>query len=130
MRKLTSQVVIYLLLVFIAGTVAGAFGFKYYSLRVNASNRPDDIRNRMRTEIRQRLKLDEAQGAQFDGIMDEARGKWRAFRESHRAEFEAIQKEQDDRIRAMLRPDQVAEFEKMKVEMEARRKDFEGRRKK
>ncbi|MGB9457592.1 MAG: hypothetical protein WCB12_16200 [Bryobacteraceae bacterium] len=126
-----------LLAIFVCGAVSGAFGYRLYmvspvfghsqppgvmGLRKGLAADPEALRKRLVEDMRQRLKLDDAQLAQLNQIFDDTR-----------AQFDQIHKEMNDRghavwdkqvaeVKAILRPDQQPLYDKLRAEHEAARK--------
>jgi Spy/CpxP family protein refolding chaperone len=124
MRRNTLTTAIYLVLLFLSGVAAGAFGLRLYTLNsVRASGRPspDEFRRKYVEEIRSRLKLTDEQASKLGPILDETGKQFRELREKHRPELKAIQDEQTQKIRAILTDAQQAEFSSFQAEREKER---------
>jgi hypothetical protein len=125
-----------LLAIFVSGALCGAFGYRLYlaspvsghnlspgsAAHKGPGSDPEEIRRRLVEEMRQRVKLDDAQIAKLNRIFDETR-----------AQFDQIHKEMNDRghavwdkqvaeVKAILRPDQVPLYDQLRAEHEAARK--------
>jgi len=78
--------------------------------------------------------MDEGQAQQLSEIMEETRDEYRQLREEMSPRFQEIRSRTRDRIRGILRPDQLEAFEKMTAERDAKwqqwRKEKEERRRK
>ena len=126
MKRSSLALVVYLLLVFLSGIVAGGFAYGLYtqhSVSAKATPRtPDEYRFRYVQEMRSRLKLSEDQIRQLNAILDAAHAQSRAFREKHKPELDAIEMERVERLRAMLTDSQRREYEQMRQEREQRRR--------
>ncbi len=125
MRRSKVSTSLYLLLVFLSGSVVGVFGYRLYMMNsVSASSlprTPEQYKRKYLEEMRTRLKLDATQLSQLSSIMDETR---RRFREQHdraKPELAQIQKEQHAKVNAILSGGQRAEYEKMVAERDKRR---------
>ena len=132
--------VLSLLLVFLSGSVLGAFVYRLYSVdSVQTTGggrgrpRPEDLRHTYVSELTKAAKLDPEEVTALNGIMDQARdevdklnAKIRperdAVKEKWRPEHEAIQKRLVDRINTILRPDQRPLFDSWRAERERQRK--------
>ena len=118
---------LYLVLVFLSGTLVGGFAYRLYSVNTvtaTVSRRPDPVewRKRYMEEMRTQVKTNADQEAQIDKILDETRA---AFAEIHEREKQEAQKMQDAqiaRIFDLLRPDQKPLYAKLRAEREQRRK--------
>jgi hypothetical protein len=126
MKRSSLTLVVYLLLVFLSGVLAGGFAYGLYtqrSMSAKATPRtPDEYRFRYIREMRSRLKLSEDQIRQLNAILDAAQAQSRAFRERHKPELDAIEMERVERLRAMLTDSQRREYEQMRQEREQRRR--------
>jgi len=126
-----------LLAIFVSGAISGVFGYRLYvaspvfghnpppgAAGTHMGPRPDpeEIRKRLVEEMRQRVKLDDAQMAKLNKIFDDTR-----------AQFDQIHREMNDRghtawdkqvaeVKAILRPDQVPLYDQLRAEHEAARK--------
>jgi hypothetical protein len=126
MKKSGFIVALYLLLTFSSGVAIGGFGFWLYTSRsVSAGSgrlSPEEYRKRYVQEMETRLKLTPDQLQKLSLILDSTRALFKEVAEKHRPEFDAIQQHQTRQIRAILNPDQQAEYEKLRAEREARKK--------
>jgi hypothetical protein len=135
-----------LLAIFVSGAVSGALGYRLYMVSPVFSRNlppgmagshkgpgmdPEEVRKRLVEEMRQRVKLDDAQLAKLNRIFDDTR-----------VQFDQIHKEMNDRghavwdkqvaeVRAILRPDQQPLYDQLRAEHEAarRRHQAEGEKK-
>jgi hypothetical protein len=134
--KRSMGVGISLLAVFVSGAVVGAFGHRLYMVRsvysgptavAPASPKPEEFRKRYIEELRTRLHLDEPQLTKLNVILDQTREKFHQARERSkersRAESSQIRQDQRNQIRAMLKPEQQPEYEKIIQEREARERE-------
>ncbi|MGI8989869.1 MAG: hypothetical protein ACR2I2_09825 [Bryobacteraceae bacterium] len=125
MRRSRLSTSLYLLLVFLSGSVVGVFGHRLYMANsVNASplpRTPDQYKRKYLAEMRTRLKLDTSQVSRLSAIMDETRRRVREQHERSKPELERIQKEQHAKVSALLNGGQRAEYEKMVAERDKRR---------
>ena len=137
MKKSSLTVASSLLAVFISGAVVGAFGHRLYIVRSvsavadpqrpPAKPNPEEFRRKYTEELRTRLHLDDSQLAKLNTIFDNARERFHQMRERSKelSKIEAgkIRLDQRNEIRAMLRPDQQPEFEKVIQERENRERE-------
>jgi hypothetical protein len=132
MKKSSVTVGVSLLAVFLSGAVVGAFGHRLYMVRSVIATvpepprpSPEEFRRKYVDELRTRLNLDDGQLAKLNGILDATRERFQQMREhsKERSKTEAgqIRLEQRNQIRAMLRPDQLPEYEKVLQEREKER---------
>jgi hypothetical protein len=71
--------------------------------------------------MQSRLTLTDAQLSKVSAILDETRDQYRLFRDTHKAEMQAILDAQVRGIKAVLSPEQRQEYEKMREERQKRR---------
>ncbi len=126
-----------LLAIFVSGAVSGALVCRLHmaspvfgrsappgvaGTRKGPGPDPEEVRRRLVEEMRQRVKLDDAQTAKLNRIYDDTR-----------AQFDQIHKEMNDRghalwdkqvaeVKAILRPDQESLYDQLRAEHEAARK--------
>ncbi|HSB17165.1 MAG TPA: hypothetical protein VLE22_22130 [Bryobacteraceae bacterium] len=123
MRPSRTAVVLYLLIVFLSGALVGALAHRLYVIRGVENGgpaRPESYRSRYIEEMRTRLNLDEGQVQLLNGILDDARTRYRAAREKIRPELDTIRQDQVGKIRSMLSEGQRIEYEKLLEEREKR----------
>jgi len=130
MKRSQLAVALYAVLTFASGTLVGVVGHRLYvtaNTKEGGGRRsPDDFRKRYIEEMRSRLKLDDQQVSQLNGILDATRERFRQLRERERPEMDAIQEDQRTRIRAILSPAQQAEYTKFLEEREKRMREMKG----
>ena len=117
----------YLALVFVSGIAVGGGGLHLYNARSvgavsNTRKTPEQYRKEYSSEMQVRLRLDEAQVAKLQAILERTHQDYKKFREQTKPEMHRIQIEQVDAVNAMLSDPQKLEYEKMRAEREARRK--------
>ena len=117
----------YLALVFVSGIAVGGGGLHLYNARSvgavsNTRKTPEQYRKEYSSEMQVRLRLDEAQVARLQAILERTHQDYKKFREQTKPEMHRIQIEQVDAVNAMLSDPQKLEYEKMRAEREARRK--------
>ncbi len=119
-----------LLLVFLSGALVGGFASRLMTVNSvisgppAATKRPDpeEVRKRLVTEMKNRVKLDDQQVTQLQQIFDQTRESFGKFNEKHNAEARALRDSQTERIKAMLRADQVPLYDQLRTEHEQERK--------
>jgi hypothetical protein len=134
MKTGTLRLAFYCTVLFVSGMAVGILSHRYYVQDVVAAKAPqrrgpDFYRQAYMAEMRNRLKLNDDQATSLEVILDDMRNKFRALRDEHRPRMDELQKEQTARIRAMLTAEQQAEYDRMRVEREEKRKADEARRK-
>jgi len=151
MPKSRLSAVLSVLLVFFSGAVLGAFTYRLYSLpsvqlvkEANVPPRklsPEEWRKKYVSDMAGAVKLDDAQTAELNKILDHTREEFDALNakmkperdsldQKWRPDREAIQAHQVDRINTLLRPEQKPLYEAFRAERERQRKLHEGQRKK
>jgi len=129
-----------LLLVFCSGAVVGGFGYRVYNTRVAPSPRPqekrpspEEFRKQLIEEMTQAVRLDDQQVARLKQIYEETRTRFEDVHNKLDAEGQAIHQEQIEKIKQMLRPDQIPLYDSLRTRKEAERAAREngkqGRRK-
>jgi uncharacterized membrane protein len=123
MKPSSPKIGLYLLLVFLSGALVGAFGYRLYSVNsVSAKGTHESYRKIYLNEMQTRLKLTPAQLSNLVFILDETKARFKAVRDRMDPEMKQIQREQRDKIRDMLKPEQKAEYEKMLEERARKQK--------
>jgi Spy/CpxP family protein refolding chaperone len=123
---------VYLLVVFVCGLAVGGFGYRLYQLRTVSASQPppprspEEFKKRHLAELTRRLNLTPDQEGKLSSIMDETRARTDAFFKKHRSEMDQIQSEQYEKVKAVLTPVQIAEYDKIRAEREARRRGRGG----
>lgn len=123
MQISAGKIALYFGLVFTGGLASGVLGHMLYSAEpVAAKAVPaktnDDWRIRYVDSMRSRLKMDDDQLKRLNDTLDETRVEYRLLRQRYKPEMEKIHQGQQAKIRSFLRPDQIAEFEKLERERE------------
>ena len=141
MKLNRALIAVYVIAIFASGAVMGFYGHRFYdvsSVSANAPRNPDEFRRQFMAEMKSRLKLSETQAKQLSGILDETRAKFRATRDSIEPQLQAtrdaiepelrrIRENQQERVHAILNPDQQAEYDKILAERAAHLKQ-QGKR--
>jgi hypothetical protein len=132
MKRSTLLTAFYVSLVFFSGAVLGGFAHRLYMVNTVFSSvvpKPDEWRKKNLEEMRARLSLNEGQVEQMGKILDTTRTRFRDVRAKSEAdaklkrqpEMKAIQEDQIRQINGILSDQQRAEYEKLRVERDARR---------
>lgn len=125
------RAVLYLILVFLSGLVAGVVGSGMYHARVVRAQRPPDrneMLRRYREDLRARLNLTPDQVSKLDAVLEATRVRFRDLREKYGPEVRAIRDQQNDQIRALLDDRQKAEYDRMREERERQHQQDQQRR--
>lgn len=119
-----------LVFVFVSGVLVGAVGHRLYTVKTVTGSTParparpdpEEIRRRLVAEMRDKVKLDPQQVAQLNRIYDETRQNFDELHKRANAETHKLWDTQTERIRAILRPDQVPLYEQLRAQHEQERK--------
>lgn len=119
-----------LLLVFASGAVLGAVANRLYMVNTVMSGTPkrpspEEFRRHQVDEMRERVKVDDAQIASFNQILDQTKAAFDQTHKQYNAANRAIWDEQRNKVRAILRPDQVVLYDKLMAEHDAARKQHD-----
>lgn len=122
-----STTAVYLLLVFLSGALVGVFAYRLYTVNtvltdLRPPRTPEEYRQRYVEEMTSRLKLSPEQVNNLHQIMDGTHQRYRELHERYKPELKGIETAQYEQVRAMLSETQQEEYEKMRAEREARRK--------
>jgi hypothetical protein len=123
-----------LLAIFISGAVSGAFGYRLYTASPVFSRTlppgmggphrgdPEEVRKRLVEEMRQRVKLDDAQLAKLNRIYDDTRAQFDKIHQEMNDRGHAVWDKQVAEVKAILRPEQQPLYDQLRAEHEAARK--------
>jgi len=125
MPKSRLSAALYLLLVFLSGALVGTFAYRLYSMRTVSAGMPqqprptpEERRHHYVEDLTSRTKMDDAQVAKLNQILDEAKASFIQLNGKLKAEGEAIQNHQVEEINTILRPDQQAAYAVFRAERE------------
>ncbi len=116
-------IALYVGLIFASGAVLGVFGHSLYAVTTVKSYRPptpEEVRKKTLAEMQNRMKLSDEQVSKINSVYDETRARVHEVHEKYRPQMDAITKDQRDKVRSILSPDQVGEYEKMLKERDER----------
>jgi hypothetical protein len=130
MRPIGWRIALYFALVFAAGIGVGVLAQRYViPVPARTDGHPpresDRFRKAMVEDLTKRLNLDPGQVTQLEGVLDDSRKAFQAFRALHKDEMKAIYDRQHEQIAALLRPEQRIAYEKLRAEREAEMKKHE-----
>lgn len=118
------------LLLFGLGIAVGALGHRYFATpEVNAKT-AEDFRHKYVSEMQMKLQLSQHQVDQLQVILDDTKVKFRALRDTQHPEMEAIKADQVARVKSILSPDQVTQYQKMVAAREQQAKQQDDRERK
>jgi hypothetical protein len=127
MKRSSFSTWIYLLLVFASGAALGVFSDHLYTTKtvlaksVATKNDPNEYKRKYIDEMRTRLKLDAKQVESLGQILDDARNQMRDLHEKYKPEMTSIHNAQVGRVKGILTDAQLADYQKMLDEREAKR---------
>jgi hypothetical protein len=120
------KAVIGVVIIFLLGAAAGALvmhGIDHQRIEGFMRGEPGMTRDFIVNRLNRELNLDAAQLVQLRTIVQETHAEMRDVRRQYRPQIEEILKRSQDRVRAILRPDQLERFNKIAAE---RKKRHEG----
>ena len=126
MKLSRAAIAAYVAAIFLCGAVLGAFSFRLYTVSTvsaKSTKRPpnaEQVRKDILAAMQSRLSLNNDQVAKVNQIMDDTRARIREVHDRSDPEIQEIRKEQTDKIRALLSPDQRSTYEEMLKQREQR----------
>ena len=110
------SIALYVGLVFASGAVLGVFGDRLYTVSTvtkakNAKLSPEEFRRGYLGFMQKRLTLTDPQVTKLGLILDETRARMNEVHDRTIPEQQEIQKSQSAKIRALLSPEQQAEYD-------------------
>ena len=128
MLKSRFSALLSLLLVFLSGVLVGGFAYRLYNVSVVAAPNsarkadPEEARKHIVADMRDHLKLDAHQVDQLQQIFDQTRDQFHQIHDKMNAEGQAIHIGQIEKVKAILRPDQLPLYDQWRAERERDRK--------
>jgi hypothetical protein len=120
--------------VFLIGLVAGALAMNLYNQRTYARPGGRDHNGRpagnIMKKMTDRLGLNSDQQNQVRAILDDTFDQYRQIREKADPAIGIVRQKSRERIRTVLKPDQLPKFEEMVVEMDRKREEYKEKEKK
>ena len=123
------KAVVSVILIFLLGGMAGALvmhRLDQQKIESIMKGETGTTREFIITRLNQRLNLDAAQLEQLRIIVRETHAQMRSVRKEYRPQIEEILKRSQDRVRTILRPDQLATFNKIVAERKKRHEEEEN----
>jgi hypothetical protein len=120
------KVIVSVVLIFVLGGIAGALvmrGIDQHKIESIIKGESGMTREVIVTRLNQKLNLDAVQLEQLRTIVWETHAQMRSIRKQYRPQIEEILQRSQDRVRTILRPDQLETFNKIVAE---RKKRHEG----
>jgi Spy/CpxP family protein refolding chaperone len=136
MLKSKFSALLSLLLVFLSGVLVGGFAYRLYNVSAiaapNNGRRPDpeDARRHIVADMRDHLKLDGRQVEQLQQIFDQTRDQFHQIHDRMNAEGQAVHTSQIEKVKAILRADQLPLYDQWRTERERDRKQHKQGEKK
>jgi hypothetical protein len=131
-KRLRLPVALQVLLVFASGALVGGLAYRLYTTHSDSPivrkgpppppERGRKFRERYLSEMRTRLSLRNDQVKRLEEIMEATGRKFWEAKKRNDAEMKSLQEDQQAKIRAMLEPTQIVEYEKMLREREEQMK--------
>lgn len=136
MTRKNIPIALYLLLVFISGSVVGALGYRTYnpptarsgSLNPPPSPSPSEWRRQYIEESKARLSLTDDQVEKLNAILDQTDARFRQVREQDNQMVRKIREDHYEHVRGILTAEQIPKYEKLHAEREAKAKQQEHNR--
>jgi len=123
------KAVVSVILIFLLGGMAGALvmhRLDQQKIESIMKGETGTTREFIITRLNRRLNLDAAQLEQLRIIVRETHAQMRSVRKEYRPQIEEILKRSQDRVRTILRPDQLATFNEIVAERKKRHEDEEN----
>jgi Spy/CpxP family protein refolding chaperone len=136
MLKSRFSALLTLLLVFLSGVLVGGLAYRLYNVSVVAAPStakkldPEEARKRIIADMRDRLKLDAHQVDQLQQIFDQTRDQFHQMHDKMNAEGQALHNGQIEKVKAILRADQLPLYEQWRAERDRERKQHKQGEKK
>lgn len=121
------KAIISIIVVFLLGSLAGALiTHEIYQHRIESFIRGEPKRELIVRRLNHQLNLDSAQLSQLRGIVEETYAEIKNVRRQIRPQIEEILESSQNRVRAILRPDQLEKYEKIIAERKKKRENEEN----
>jgi Spy/CpxP family protein refolding chaperone len=126
MKLSRGAIAAYVALVFLCGAVLGAFSHRLYTVSTTVSAKstkspnPEELRKGILSSMQSKLKLSGDQVAKLNLILDDTRARIHEVHDKTQPEVREIRREQTEKIRALLTPEQRSTYEEMIKQREER----------
>ena len=115
------------ILLFGGGALAGALAHRYYTATAVMANTPNDaFRQHYVSDMKGRLHLTAKQVDQLEDILDDTKSKFHAAHETCRPAIAKVKEEQISKIKAILTPAQIPQYDQLLAERESHAKEQEN----
>lgn len=110
--------ILLLVLVFLAGLAVGVVGTRIVTRRViqQAIAHPERVQAFVERDLTRKLRLDNDQQIKLHSILTDTRGRLRGLRQEYQPQAAAALIEADEKLTALLTPEQQARYQKFKQE--------------
>jgi hypothetical protein len=125
------KAIVSIIIVFLLGALAGALvTHKVYQHRVEGimKGEPRTMREFIVRRLDRELHLDASQSEQLRTIVEETHAEMKKVRKQFRPQIEEVLARSQEKIRALLRPDQLEKYEKIVAERKKKRENKENAR--
>lgn len=126
MLKSRMSAFVSLLLVFLSGSLVGAFAYRLIAVNTVLTSGgngprpqtpdPEKMRKHLNDEMRERVKLDDEQIAQYNKILDETREEFDQLHKKANEESRALRERQAAKTLAILREEQKPLYAQLRAE--------------
>ena len=126
------KAVISVILIFLLGSIAGALLMHrtdQHKIESIMHGEPGTTREFIVTRLNRGLGLDAAQFEQLQTIVRETHAEMRSVRKEYRPQIDEVIKRSQDKVRAILRPEQLETFNKLAAERQKRHEGEENNNK-
>ncbi len=121
------KTIVSVIIVFLLGTLAGALiTHEIYQHRIESFIRGEPKRELIVRRLSHELNLDATQSRELSIIVKDTSAEIKDVRKQIRPQIEEILARSQDRVRAILRPDQLEKYEKILAERKKRREKAEN----
>lgn len=130
MKPSSLTLFLYGALIFLGGTGVGVLGHRLYSTSsVSATSKPvpDEWRKRFTADMKTRVGLSDEQMGKLSSTLDESKALFDQVRQKYHPEMSAIYDAQVTKIKSMLSPEQLTEYEKILEEQRITREKSSNR---
>jgi hypothetical protein len=128
-----------LLLVFASGIVVGSVGYHVYNTKLGPppapqhKRSPEEVRKNAVEEMTREVRLDSDQVVQLKQIYDDTRANFDEVRADYNTKLhqagQAIHDQQVEKVKKILRPDQIPLYDALRQKHEADRKKWQDQHK-
>ena len=121
----TKKALLTIIVSFLLGIVVGYFGFRLIHVPPVKKAEQSGFQ-RLKTDLRKRLSLTDAQQVRLDSLLQHRRIAFDAFRKQMSAQYHNMREETRDSIRQILSEEQKAHFEVFIKELDQQREEEKG----